>query len=219
MRPSHFQSPLVYFVLVFVLSCIASSLVAAEIPLLEPQQVIEGSTQKLQQSLSTKEIKGDFDRANKLVRDLLEPDVDFNRVAALVLGKHWRSATKVQKRKFRDEFRRMLVRTYTKAFSEYSGWEIHHLPLRMKEDDQKVIVRTEVLQPGANPVKIDYRMINKKGAWKVYDVIIEGVSLVLNYRNTLKDDIARTGSLDAVIEELARRNDEAFAANKANKAS
>ena len=219
MRPSHFQTPLTSFVSLLILSCIATTLVAAEIQLLEPQRVIEESTRRLQKTLKAEDLKGDFDRANKLVRDLLEPDVDFNRVAALVLGKHWRSATKVQKRRFRDEFRRMLVRTYTKAFSEYSEWEIRYLPLRMKDDDNKVIVRTEVLQSGAKPVKIDYRMINKKGAWKVYDVIIEGVSLVLNYRNTLKDDIARTGSLDSVIEELARRNDEAFAANKAEKAS
>ncbi len=219
MRLSHFQTPSASFVLVLFLSFFASSLTAAEIQLLEPQKVIQGSTQKLQKTLSSKEIKGDFDKSNKLVQDLLEPDVDFNRVAALVLGKHWRSATKDQKRKFRDEFRRMLVRTYTKAFSEYSDWEIRHLPLRMKEDDKKVIVRTEVLQPGSKSIKIDYRMINKKGAWKVYDVIIEGVSLVLNYRNTLKDDIARRGSLDAVIEELAKRNDEAFAANRAKKTS
>ena len=214
MRLTHFQAVSTHFISLMVLSCFASALAAAEMQLLGPQLVIQETTQELQSILKKEEIKGDFEKANQIVKEVMEPKVDFNRVAALVLGKHWRQATKEQKLRFRNEFRRMLVRTYAKAFSEYADWEIKHLPLRMKEDDRKVIVKTQVLQPGANPVKIDYRMINKKGAWKAYDIIIEGVSLVLNYRITLKDDIARTGSLNSVIDELAKRNDEAFIAAK-----
>ncbi|MEN8261743.1 MAG: ABC transporter substrate-binding protein, partial [Pseudomonadota bacterium] len=140
--------------------------------------------------------------------------VDFNRVSALVLGKNWKKASGDQKARFKKEFKALLIRTYAAAFTEYASWKIRYIPLRMRPDDKKVVVKTEILQPGARPVAVNYRMINKKGDWKVYDIIIEGISLVTNYRTTFKNEVAKSGSLDSVIERLADRNTAALKSGK-----
>jgi phospholipid transport system substrate-binding protein len=174
--------------------------------LLPPQQVIQETSDAVKQALREYNYKLDIPKATRIVKEILEPHVDVDRAALLILGKHWRTATPEQRQRFKDEFRMLLIRTYTTAFTEYKNWEIRYLPLNAPLADKKTVVRTEVLQPGAKPVAVDYRMIETAGVWKVYDVLIEGISLVQNYRTTFSEDIARTGSLDSVIEELAKRN-------------
>lgn len=170
-----------------------------------PQQVIQKTSDELQSTLQTAEMRNNVEKAREFVQTVLEPHTDFGRFSALVLGKHWKKASADQKSRFKKEFKGLLVRTYATAFTEYSDWEIRYLPLRTNSDDKKVVVKTEVLQPGAAPVSISYRMINKKGEWKVYDIIIEGISLIKNYRTSINNDIKSTGSLDSVIDKLAAR--------------
>lgn len=178
----------------------------AEEGLLPPQQVIQHSADELQTTLQRPEYKSDFKKATRFVDSIIEPHVDFDRVSMLILGKHWKTATPEQKERFKKEFRMLLVRTYTTAFTEYANWKIRYLPLQMKPEDKKVMVRTEILQSGAQPVAVNYRMVFTKNDWKVYDVLIEGISLLQNYRASFTDEVARTGSLDQLILHLAERN-------------
>lgn len=176
--------------------------------LLPPQQVIQETADEVKQALREYNYKLDISKATRIVKEILEPRVDVDRAAMLILGKHWRTATPEQRERFKDEFRTLLIRTYAAASTEYKDWTIRYLPLQAPATEKKVVVKTEILQPGAKPIAVDYRMIETNGTWKVYDVLIEGVSLVQNYRTTFSEEIARTGSLDAVIDELARRNAE-----------
>jgi phospholipid transport system substrate-binding protein len=191
--------------LALLLSMLAAPAFAEE-GLLPPQQVIQKTSDQLQVTLQKPEYKSDFKKATDLVDQIIEPHIDFERVSILILGKLWRTATPDQKEKFKKEFRLLLVRTYTTAFTEYADWKIRYLPLDMNPADKKAMVRTEILQSGAQPVGVNYRMIQEGGQWKVYDVLIEGVSLLQNYRSSFTEEVARTGSLDQLISHLAERN-------------
>jgi phospholipid transport system substrate-binding protein len=178
----------------------------AEEGLLPPQQVIQRTSEQLQTTLQKPEYKQDFKKATDTVDAIIHGHIDFDKVSMLTLGKFWKPATSDQKERFKKEFRMLLVRTYTTAFTEYANWKIRYLPLQMKPNDTKALVRTEILQAGAQPVAVNYRMALVDGDWKVYDVLIEGVSLLQNYRSSFTEEVTRTGSLDQLIGHLAERN-------------
>lgn len=191
---------------------LASSVVFAEAqePLVGPQLVIEQTAKRLQKELQTPEYKTDFVKATHLVDKVLESHVDFDHVSMLILGKFWKTATPEQQVRFKKEFRTLLVRTYTTAFTEYANWTIRYLPLKLVEGETKTMVKTQILQPGAQPVDINYRMVNISNDWKVYDVLIEGISLVQNYRTSFTSEVSRTGSLEQLIKDLTQRNSSAL---------
>jgi phospholipid transport system substrate-binding protein len=189
-----------------------TDLMAGELML--PQKVIQSVSTQLQERLKDKSFTRDFAQVNQFVNGVINPHTDFDKIAPLVLGKHWKTATPVEQDRFTHEFQTLLIRTYSRAFVEYSDWTIRYLPLEMPNGATKVIVKTEVLQPGQNTVAVNYRMYLIKGEWKVYDIMIDGVSLVTNYRSTFNEDIQRKGSLSAVIDALAKRNAEMLAAKK-----
>ncbi|GAB6046748.1 ABC transporter substrate-binding protein [Methyloparacoccus murrellii] len=178
---------------------------AADEHLAAPQRVIQETADQLQVSLQKPEYKADFKKATALVDQIIYPHVDFDRVSILVLGKHWRSATPEQRERFKREFRMLLVRTYTTAFTEYANWKIRYLPLD-EASDKKALVKTEILQSGGQPVAVNYRMVREGTDWKVYDVLIEGISLLQNYRTSFNDEVEQTGSLDQLIAHLSERN-------------
>jgi phospholipid transport system substrate-binding protein len=180
--------------------------------LLPPQQAIEGASSKLQQKMQDKSFIKDFSKVAHFVNEAILPHTDFDRISSLVLGKHWRTATPDERDHFKQEFQTLLVRTYSRAFVEFKDWSIRYLPIEMEGEATKVIVKTEVLQPGLQPVAVNYRMFLSNGEWKAYDIMIEGVSLVTNYRTTFSNEIQTKGSLTAVINSLAKRNTEALAA-------
>jgi phospholipid transport system substrate-binding protein len=126
-------------------------------------------------------------------------------MSSWVLGKYWRTATPAQRDRFTQEFRTLLVRTYAKSLSEYTDNKITYLPMRGSPQQSEVKVRTEVEQPGGFPIPIDYDLYRKGDDWKVYDVTIDGVSLVTNYRTTFANQIREDG-LDKLIATLADRN-------------
>ncbi len=192
-------------VLALLLSLLSATAWAEE-GLLPPQQVIQHTADQLQVTLQKPEYKSDFKKATDFVDQTIQEHIDFNRVSVLILGKLWRSATPEQRDRFKKEFRLLLVRTYTTAFTEYANWKIRYLPLEMNPADKKAMVRTEILQSGAQPVGVNYRMIQEGSEWKVYDVLIEGVSLLQNYRSSFTEEVARTGSLDQLITHLSERN-------------
>jgi phospholipid transport system substrate-binding protein len=174
-----------------------------------PQKVIQGTSDQLQRGMQRPEIKSNFAKATALVETIIDPSIDFDRVSIMVLGKYWKTATPDQRERFKKEFRRLLVRTYTTAFTEYADWKIRYLPSQEGESSDKTLVRTEILQSGAPPVAVNYRMVNTKGAWKVYDVLIEGISLLQNYRTSFTNQIGDGGSIDKLIADIASRNDTA----------
>lgn len=182
----------------------ASKAVAAD--LVGPQIAIENASNQLKQKFQDENFVNDFNQINVFVEQVINPHVDFNRISALVLGKLWRKATKDERLRFKQEFKILLVRTYSRAFVEFKDWSVRFLPLKMKENTKKIIVKTEILQPGIQPLAVNYRMILTKGQWKVYDIMIEGVSLVTNYRTSIKSEFNKSGSLSAVIEQLSKRN-------------
>jgi phospholipid transport system substrate-binding protein len=198
-----------FFALVLSL---ASMRIQAEEPqvLTAPQLIIQQTSDELQKSLQKPEYKKDFAKATRLVDGILEAHVDFDRVSMLILGKFWKTATPDQQVRFKKEFRSLLVRTYTTAFTEYANWSIRYLPLKLEEGETKALVRTEILQVGTKPVAVNYRMVDINNTWKVYDVLIEGISLVQNYRTSFTNEVSRTGSLDQLITELAQRNSSAL---------
>jgi phospholipid transport system substrate-binding protein len=184
--------------------------IAADLQL--PNQVIQNISEKIQKRLQDKFFTKDFAQVTQFVNDVIDPHTDFDKIAPLVLGKHWKTATTGEQERFKHEFQTLLVRTYSRAFVEYNNWSMRFLPLEMSNEATKAIVKTNVLQPGQQPIDVNYRMFLSRGEWKVYDIMIDGVSLVTNYRSTFSDEIQRKGSLSAVIDGLAKRNAEALAA-------
>ncbi|MEY3807843.1 MAG: hypothetical protein RI893_819 [Pseudomonadota bacterium] len=177
-----------------------------------PQQIIHDVSMQLQKKLQDKVFTRDFLQVTRFVNDVISPHTDFEKIAPLVLGKHWKTASLEDQERFKREFKTLIVRTYSRAFIEYNDWTLHFIALDAPVDATKIIVKTEVLQPGLQPVDVNYRMFLNNGVWKVYDILIDGVSLVTNYRSTFNDEIQNKGSLGAVIDGLVKRNAEALAA-------
>jgi phospholipid transport system substrate-binding protein len=140
-----------------------------------------------------------------LVNEIVVPNFDFERITQYALGRYWRKVDAAQKASMVAEFRQLLVRIYAKALLNYSGQEIRYLPLRPGSRAGEVTVHTEVREAGGPPIPIDYRLYLKGGAWKVYDITIDGISLVSNYRSSFAAEIRRKG-VDGLIETLRARN-------------
>ncbi len=143
------------------------------------------------------------------IREVLEvkllPNFDFTRMTALAMGKNWRTATPEQQKRVTDEFRALLVRTYSGALNNYRNETIDYKPLRMNPADTDVTVRTVVMKAAGSPIQIDYSMAKTPEGWKAYDVIVGGVSLVTNYRDEFNDQI-KAGGVDGLIKTLSDRN-------------
>ncbi len=178
--------------------------------LLPPQQPIANASGLLQQRMKDQNFIKDFVQVTKFVNETIYPHTDFDKISALVLGKIWKTATPDEKVRFKKEFQILLIRTYSRAFVEFKDWSVHFLPLDMEAGSNKAMVKTEVLQPGIKPVGVDYRMELINGQWKAYDIMIEGVSLVTNYRTTFSNEVQAKGSLSAVIDDIAKRNADAL---------
>jgi len=145
----------------------------------------------------------------ELVEGVVLPHFDFERMGRLVLAKHWRKANKQQREQFIKEFSFLLVRTYATAMMDYTGQEIIYLPFREGKDKGDVVVRTEVDQKGGFPIPIDYSLHFKEGEWKVYNVKIDAVSLVQNYRTTYSGEIRKLKGIDGLIAQLKKSNEDA----------
>jgi phospholipid transport system substrate-binding protein len=198
--------------LLFILFSFLTLTQAKSADLLPPQQAIQETSNKLQQRLQDKVFSQNFLQVTQYVDQLIYPHTDFDKISELVLGKLWNSASSDEQARFKQEFKTLLIRTYSRAFVEFKDWSIRFLPLDMESGANKVVVKTEVLQPGLQPVSVNYRMLLTNGTWKAYDITIEGVSLVTNYRSTFTNEVKTKGSLGAVIDNLAKRNAEALTA-------
>lgn len=173
-----------------------------------PQKVIL-ETSNLLHSIITKEKDqlGNRQFVFQLVNEVVEPRVDLNKISKLILGKHWRKATDAQKVQFQKEFKNLLVNTYATAFTEFDDWTVNFLPMSLDPADKRVVVKSEIITASRPAIAVNYRMAkNKAGEWKAYDVIIEGISMVTNYKGSFSSSIKRSGGIDNVIKDLAAKN-------------
>lgn len=145
---------------------------------------------------------GNMGKVHQLVEAKILPNFDFNRMTQLVIGKHWPNATAQQKQALVSEFRNLLVRTYSSSLTAFTNQTVEFKPLAIKPDDTDVTVRSEIRQPGGQPIPIDYRMYKTTFGWKIYDVTIDSVSLVTNYRSSFSSTIRQKG-IDGLIKTLA----------------
>jgi phospholipid transport system substrate-binding protein len=153
-----------------------------------------------------KEIQaGNQQKLYALVEDKILPNFDFDRVCRMVLGKNWKSATPEQQVSFQKEFRTLLMRTYSSALGKYRDQVIEFKPMRFEPDAKNVNVKTQILQSGGQPIEVDYSLVKNTNGWKVYDIVIENVSLVTNYRSQFSTEIRQNG-LDSLNTKLADKN-------------
>ena len=143
------------------------------------------------------------------------PNFDFTHMTQLAVGKYWKQATPEQQKALVAEFRNMLVRTYTNAFTLYRDQKVEVKPLKMVAVDKEVIVNTRIIKSGGQPTTVDYKMEKMADGWKVYDVVIEAVSMVTNYRGQFSTTIQQSG-IDALIKELSGMNAGAATVHKAD---
>ena len=172
-----------------------------------PQALVQETTDKIKSILKAdqEKIKSDSGHLRAVVDNIVAPHFDFDRMSSWVLGKYWRKAKPDEKTRFAREFRTLLVRTYAKALNDNYDKTIDMLPMRKKKGGKEVIVRTEVQQSAGFPIPINYKMYIKNDTWMVYDVSVDGISLVANYRTSFAKEIRKDG-LPKLIDRLAKRN-------------
>ena len=157
---------------------------------------------------------GNLSRMSELVDAVVMPHVDFQRMTALAVGRNWRSATPEQQKRLMEEFRTLLLRTYSGALASARDQSVRMRPMRADPADKEVIVRSEVVQPrGGEPVQLDYRLEKTQDGWKIFDVNVLGVWLVQTYRSQFAQEVSASG-IDGLIRSLAERNRDAGGARR-----
>ena len=159
---------------------------------------------------------GNSKKAIDLVETKVLPHFNFHRMTALAVGRDWSKATPEQKKRLAKEFETLLVRTYSNALTAYKSQTVVYKPLRMQPGDTDVMVRTEIRQPGQQAVQLDYAVEKSESGWKVYDVVVAGISLVTNYRETFAQEV-RSGGIDGLIATIAAKNKQIEAARAEKK--
>lgn len=153
---------------------------------------------------------GDVARIVSLVDAKVMPNVNFRRMTASAVGRHWRQATPEQQQRLQDEFKLLLIRTYAGALTKVKDQTVQLKPTRAKPEGDEAVVRTEVRGGSEEPIQLDYRLEKSTGEWKIYDVNVMGVWLVENYRNSFAQEIS-AGGIDGLIAKLAEKNKSASA--------
>ena len=148
---------------------------------------------------------GDEKKLEKLADEKILPNFNFAHMTQLAVGRNWRDANDAQKTALELQFKTLLLRTYSTTLSQYRNQTIDVKPLKTAAADTEAVVKSVVNQPGGQPIPIDYSMEKVAGGWKVYDVLIDGVSLVTNYRSSFNSEIQASG-VDGLIKSLTARN-------------
>jgi len=172
-----------------------------------PDQTVKRVSEETVQAIKSdpKIIAGDPVRIREVIEQKLLPNFDFMRMTALAMGRNWKQTTPEQQKRLADEFRALLVRTYSNALAQYRDEKIEVRPVRADANATDVTVRSEVVRAGRPPVQIDYGMTKTPQGWKAYDVIVGGVSLVSNYRDEFNEQV-KAGGVDGLIKTLTDKN-------------
>jgi phospholipid transport system substrate-binding protein len=192
-----------------LLSCAVLVLAAstAQAQLTPPDELVKTVMLDIQRVIvEDKDLQGG-DRAKtvKVIEDRALPHFNHVGMTALAVGVSWRKATAEQKKRLAEEFRTLLMRTYASSLSAFGEQKFEFKPLRLKAEDTDVTVQVRVLQPGSQPVVVEYDMEKTAGGWKCYDVRVAGISLVVNYRTEF-NNIVRDKGIDGLIGALATKN-------------
>jgi len=184
---------------------LAGTVVATTQP--EPEALVRKITSEVLHELkSDKALQaGDKEKAIALAEKKILPHLDFAEATRFVMGRSWSRASAEQRQRLVAEFRRLLVRTYANAFHGYAGQAMEVLPVRMHPEDTEVTVRNRYLRPGGPPVMVDYAMHKTAEGWKIFDVAVEGISLLMVYRAEFSEQLRRAG-VDDLIQGLAEKN-------------
>jgi len=197
--------PFYYSLILFLFSCTFAQ--ASTQKLLAPQLVIAEASTTLLEQLKDPQFSADKAKVRQFIDSHIFSKVDTVRMSALVLGKHWRKAEKNEKKRFIHAFKQLLVNTYAATFTEqFHNWSIQYAPLKIKASDKKALVKTKIQQAGKPNTQIDYSMVLRNNQWKIYDMKVEGISLVISNRTTFNQMIKKSGSLAEVIAQLERKN-------------
>ena len=198
--------------------CLMAASLAVRAEVTEPDVLIKNTAQEVLDIVKQdKDIRaGNQKKVLDLVNAKVLPHFDFERMTRLAVGKGWRSATPEQRQTIVAEFRNLLVRTYTNAFTRYQDQSVEVKPLRMPAGADEVTVKTVILKTGAQPIAVDYEMEKTDDGWKAFDLTVEGVSLVTTYRGTFTDQVAQSG-IDGLIKMLEEKNAANNAAGKGAK--
>lgn len=194
-----------------VLLQFAASGARADMP--EPDVLIKDTVREVLNIVrNDKDLRaGDQKKMLELVDAKVLPHFDFERMTKLAVGKSWRAATPEQKQSLMSEFRILLVRTYTKAFTSYRDQTVEVKPTKFEAGATEVTIKTAIVKPGSQqPILVDYDMEKTPNGWKVYDLTVEGVSLVTSYRGTFADQVQQ-GGIDGLINTLVEKNKTAAA--------
>jgi phospholipid transport system substrate-binding protein len=191
------------FLLLMLTLLMSMSIFAAEAPDLFVRKIADEVFEILK---TDKDLKaGNKEKAYKITEEKILPYFDFDRISKLVLGKAWPAATKDEQEAFKKEFKTMLVKTYGSALLKFKDQTLNYKPTRFQPSDEEVLVKTEILKSGAPPLPIDYMLEKDGDSWKVFDIIIEGVSLVTNFRGQFGNEIKQNG-IASLISKLAEKN-------------
>lgn len=193
------------YVIALLASCLAISGVMAQ--MVAPDVLVKNVTNDVLEIVrKDKDIQaGNSRKAVELAEAKVLPHFDFAHMTRLAVGKAWRQASPVQQKALTEEFRALLVRTYSKALTEYRNQAIDFKPVKMQPADTDVVVRTLVQQTGGKPVDIDYSLEKTDQGWKVYDIAVAAVSLVTNYRSSFAQEVS-AGGIDGLIATLRAKN-------------
>lgn len=172
-----------------------------------PDELVKRLTQDVMDAIGKdKELAaGDRAKALALAEEKVLPYIDFRRMTQLAVGKSWRRASAQQQEALTHEFRTLLVRTYANSISAYRGQKMIVTPLKLKPEETDVTVRNEYLSPGQPPLPVDYRMRKGPDGWKAYDIVVDGVSLVMTYRSSFNEEVQRSG-VEGLLKALASKN-------------
>ncbi|HZM47151.1 MAG TPA: ABC transporter substrate-binding protein [Burkholderiales bacterium] len=194
-------------ILVFLVALGACAAPARAAEMLAPDALARSVTDEVVKILRTdKELAaGNQKKVAEIIETKVAPHFEFTSMARLAMGRNWKQATPDQHKALSQEFRTLLVRTYTTAFTQYKDQTIEYRPVKLAPGENDVVVKSLIKQPSGQPVSVDYRMEKTDTGWKVYDVKIEGISLVENYRNTFNSEVQRSG-IDGLIKSLADKN-------------
>lgn len=180
---------------------------AAAADMMAPDALAKGVTEEVLAIIrADKDIQaGNQKKVLDLVETKIVPHFNFAGMTRIALGKNWSQANAEQRKALTNEFRALLIRTYTTAFTQYKNQTVEYRPLRLAPGDNDVVVKSFIKQPSGQPIAVDYNMEKTDAGWKVYNLKIEGISLVENYRNTFNTEIQKSG-IDGLIKALADRN-------------
>ncbi len=186
---------------------IAQGPATAAVAMLGPEQLVRKVTSDVLEAIkSDKDLQaGDREKALALAETKVLPHIDFREMTKLAAGRNWTAASREQRDKLVDGFRTMLVRTYSNAIDTYRGQTLDVQPVRMSPKDEEVRVRNMYQSPGRPPVPVDYQMLKTPEGWKIYDIVVDGVSLVLTYRTEFEQEVRRNG-IDGLIARMKEKN-------------